>query len=213
MKNNINKSESVLNYSLKYGIVLAFILFVIHIVNYITHNEIRFINYLNYIAILVIIILAAVNYRNKYLYGFISYGKASVITIITSTSGILLYTVLLFLFLKFYDTVFLDVIQKQAIENLIKNPEINDLIGNYDIDINKLLDESDINNNQIRDIKNAMKIIYTPFLFSLTKFINLVLTSIFFSLIASAFIRKNDNSFDAKFKHYKNEYFNNNSSI
>lgn len=187
------KSESSLNFSLKYGLLLAATLFVIHIINYLTNFEFEFISYLNHIAIIAIIVLGAVTYKRNFLNGFISYGKALSITIMISISGLLVYSALLFLFLKFFDAVILDILQRKAMEKIIENPQIS--------------------NAQLDQIESTMRFMFTPLLFSLSNFLSLVFYSTFYSLISSAFIKKKDSSFDANFKKYKNEYFDNNSSI
>jgi uncharacterized membrane protein len=187
------KSENSLNFSLKYGLLLAATLFVIHIINYLTNFEFGFISYLNHIAIIAIIVLGAVTYKRNFLNGFISYGKALSITIMISISGLLVYSALLFLFLKFFDAVILDILQRKAMEKIIENPQIS--------------------NAQLDQIESTMRFMFTPLLFSLSNFLSLVFYSTFYSLISSAFIKKKDSSFDANFKKYKNEYFDNNSSV
>lgn len=187
------KSENILNFSLKYGILLAIALFIIHIINYITNFEVGFISYFNHIAIIAIITFGAILYKKTYLNGFISYSKSLSITVMISFSGIFIYSALLFLFLKFFDAVILDIIKRQAMEKIYENPQIS--------------------NVQIESIDAAMKMMFTPLLFSLSNFVSLMFYSLFYSLISSAFIKKKDNTFDANFKKYKNEYFNNNTSV
>lgn len=98
-----NKPSAVV-VSLGYGVIIALaiivfslILFLLNIVN---RNGLE---NLAYLILLGGLFLAQTNFRNKYLGGYIDYGKAFIIGMLTSLFVALIYGIYTFVFLKYID--------------------------------------------------------------------------------------------------------------
>ena len=174
-----NPKVSVFKNSVKYGlytgiayILLCLLLWALNV------PKMSWLNYLTFIVLIVGVILATINYRNKINDGFISYGKALATGVyVCVIAGVLvgIYTYL------FYSFIYPEGIQEMldlAEEQLVEKGFSDDMID--------------------KQLSMTRKFSSIPIM-SISSFIGTIIWGTIFSLVTSAILKKNDNSFDATF--------------
>lgn len=140
--------------------------------------RITWLNYLTYIILIAGIVLATINFRDKINGGFISYGKAFLTGLYIS-----LITGIVF---ALYSWVFYTYIHPDGIRELIELTE------------QAMVDRGMSDDMIDAQIEMSAKFMKMPLL-NVVAFVGMLFWGIIISLITSAFLKKNDDSFNTTF--------------
>jgi hypothetical protein len=100
----MENKPSMFTLSLGYGVIIALAIIVFSLVLFLINlDQGSGLEYLSYIILLAGIILVQINYRNKYLGGYIEYGKAFMIGLLSSVFLGLIMGIYTFIFFKYID--------------------------------------------------------------------------------------------------------------
>ncbi len=173
-----NQQYPMWKHSLMYGIYLGVILIILSLVFYILdlHGE-NWTGYINYVFILGGVILASVTYRDKYLNGFISYGQSFSVGFLTGLFAAIIGAIFTYFFMVYLGEEYVNLMMEKAEESILEgNPEIGDA-------------ELDLALNWTKKMMN-------PTWISIIVLLSSTFFSLVFALIASIFIKKENNSID-----------------
>ncbi|MDP4265907.1 MAG: DUF4199 domain-containing protein [Bacteroidota bacterium] len=160
------------------GGITTFVILISYISNFLVNHQI-IVNIVTNIILIVCIIIGTMNYRNKILGGYISYGKALVNGTLIGFFNSIISIFVLFTLYK---------IDPNLIERLLDKSR--ELMESF----NKLSDE-EIDNiiDQSRDSMHSN-------LYYIKGLISSTIGAFIISLITSAFLKKRDKSYDSNFK-------------
>jgi hypothetical protein len=100
----MENKPSPLTASMGYGLILSLAMVVFSLVLFLLDLHMKQgLNYLSYVILIAGLLLAQLNYRNKHMGGFISYGKAFTIGMLTSLFVSLIMGLYTYIFFKFID--------------------------------------------------------------------------------------------------------------
>ncbi len=100
----MENKPSLLTVTMGYGLIIALALIVYSLITYLLGvDKIPGIAYLSYIILLAGIILVQLNYRKKYLAGYMEYGKAFMVGMMTSLFLSIIVAIYTFVFFKYID--------------------------------------------------------------------------------------------------------------
>jgi hypothetical protein len=100
----MENKPSTLMLSLGYGVIIALAVIVFNLILFLLNlSQDNPLNYFAYAILLAGIILAQFNYRNKYMGGFITYGNAFKLGLLTSIFLAVIMGIYTFVFLKYID--------------------------------------------------------------------------------------------------------------
>jgi hypothetical protein len=100
----MENKPSTLMLSLGYGVIIALANIVFNLILFLLNiSQTNPLNYLAYCILVAGIILAQFNYRNKYMGGFITYGNAFTLGLLTSIFLAVIMGIYTFIFLKYID--------------------------------------------------------------------------------------------------------------
>lgn len=173
-----NQQYPVWKHSLMYGIYLGVVLIILSLVFYILdlHAE-NWTGYVSYVFILGGVILASVTYRDKYLNGFITYGQSFSTGFLTGLFAAIIGAIFTYFFMLYLGDEFVELMLEKAEETIIEgNPDI----GDAELDLALSWTEKIMNPTWI----SVMALLSSTFF------------SMVFALIASIFIKKENNSID-----------------
>ena len=174
-----NQHYPIWKHSLMYGIYLGVVLIILSLVFYILdlHGE-SWTGYVNYVFILGGVILASVTYRDKYLGGFITYGQSFSTGFLAGLFTAIIGAIFTYFFMLYLGDEFTDLMMEKAEEKILEsNPEIGDA-------------ELDLALSWTKKMMN-------PTWISVIAFLGSTFFSLVFALIASIFIKKENNSLEA----------------
>jgi hypothetical protein len=98
------KKQSLAMTTLGYGVILAVVVIIFSLIIFLINVDRQsWINYFSYVIIVVGIYIAQLNYRNKYLNGFISYGQAFKVGFIMMIYVGIVMAIWTYIFTKFID--------------------------------------------------------------------------------------------------------------
>ena len=97
-----NKPSTVV-VSLGYGVIIALAVIVFSLILFLLNLTESGLKYISYVILLAGIFLAQLNFRNKYLGGYIEYGKAFTVGMLTSLFLALIMGIYTFIFVKYID--------------------------------------------------------------------------------------------------------------
>lgn len=99
----MENKPSIVVVSIGYGVIIALAMIVFSLILFLLNISNSGLQYLNYLILLGGLFLAQTNFRNKYLGGYIEYGKAFSVGLITSVFLSLIMGIYTFIFFKYID--------------------------------------------------------------------------------------------------------------
>ncbi len=170
---------SLFGNALTYGLYTAAAYVMVSLLYYaLDIYRITWLNYLSYIILIAGIVLATINFRDKINGGFISYGKAFLTGLYIS-----LLTGIIF---ALYTWVYYTYIHPNGIRELIELTE------------QAMVDRGMSDDMIDTQLEMSARFMKMPLL-NIVAFVGMFVWGIIFSLITSAFLKKNDDSFNATF--------------
>lgn len=170
---------SLLNNSLKYGlltgvamVLLALLLYVLDV------NMTGWIQYVSLVLLLAGIVIGTIAYRDKCSRGYLSYGRSLGSGVLISVFVGLMMAIYSYLFFNFFDPGELLKIKQIAEEKMF---------------------EQGLTDEQVDQAMSMTKMFYTPVFIAISGLFSMALWGTVFSLLASIFIKKNDDSFHGAF--------------
>lgn len=172
---NIKKplSRNSLTYSVFIGLALILVQLIIYVFN--LYDQQKLISLLSFAILIAGLILGTINYRNKSLDGYINYGKAFTSGLLIGLYSSIILAVFTFLFYQFF--------APEAIEHLIEIAE--------QATIEKM---PNITDEQLETTMLIQQKLMTPISMALMSILSYTFWSAIFSLIISAFVKKEDKS-------------------
>jgi hypothetical protein len=178
------KPRSLFNNALIYGLLTAAVSIVFSVLTYLMDLPYKSpVMYFSFVILLAGIIYGTSQYRNNYLGGYISFGKAFLsgfIIVMVSAIATSIYT---FVFLSYIDPAYLEKIISQAMEETET----------------KML-EKGLTSDQMEPALAMTRKFMSPGIMSAFSILGSALFGAVLSLIAAAFLKKEDKSFDGQFK-------------
>ncbi len=167
---NQAKSGGMFGPALNYGILISVVLILISLVVYMANLfEENWVSLFGYAVLLAGIIAGTIKYRNDYLGGFISYGKALSFGVLTAFLASVITGVFTYVFYQF--------IAPDALERLKEIAEMNIL----EVDPNASDQQLDLARRFIN-----------PILMLMTSILSYTFIGFIFSLVAAAFLKKKE---------------------
>jgi hypothetical protein len=171
-----NQQYPMWKHSLMYGLYLGVVLIILSLVFYILdlHGE-SWTGYISYIFILGGVILGSVTYRDKHLNGFITYGQSFSAGFLTGLFAAIIGAIFTYFFIQYLGEEFVELMLEKAESDILaRDPEI----GDAELDLALSWTEKMMN----------------PTWISLIAFLGSTFFSLIFALIASIFIKKENDS-------------------
>ncbi len=161
--------------SMGYGLILSLALIAFSLVLFLLGLHMKpGVNYLSYVILIVGLILAQLNYRNKHLGGYITYGKAFTVGLLTSLCVAFIVGFYTFIFFKFIDP--------GAMEETMAMTE------------QRMMDQGMSEAEMEQGMKFA-EMFQTPGMFTFFAFFGNFVIGIVISLVTSIFVKKEDQGF------------------
>lgn len=165
--------STLLKNSMNFGLITALIIVIFNLIFYIIlPSQQAVLGIITYLILFILLIVGTKHLRDNYLNGYISYSKSV-------TSGVLI-SLFVSLIIAFYVFVFFKVIDPQAIDKIIEVQE------------EELYKRGTLSETQIESSIEIMRKITTPTTLALGTIFNYTLVGTLFSLIISAFIKKDE---------------------
>ena len=166
-------------HSLMYGIYLGVALIILSLVFYILdlHGE-TWTSYVSYAFILGGVILASVTYREKYLNGFITYGQSFSTGFLAGLFAAIISAVFTYFFIGYLGEEFMDLMMQISEEKILN-------------------DRPDISDAELDLALSWTQKMMTPTWISVIVLLGSTFFSLVFALIASIFIKKENNSIES----------------
>jgi hypothetical protein len=171
-----NQNYPIWKHALQTGIFLGIALIILSLLFYIfdLYTQ-RWTGFISYAALLVGIIYASVTYRNKFGNGLITYGKSFSTGLLTGLFAAIITSLFTGLFIAAMGEQYIETLLLQSEESILKaNPDMTD-------------DQLDL------ALKISKKMMH-PVWLSFISLISFLAFTVIFSLVASAFIKKEDSS-------------------
>ncbi len=170
----MSSGKIALNYGLVFGIILIVYSLVLYLLN-INFESLKYWGYGNYVIILIGMVLGIKAYRNKYLDGFISFGKSFSTGFLIALFAAILVAIYSFFYYKFIDPGILVHIIESAEEGILES-------------------SPDISDQQLDMAMGWTKKMTSPVMLAIGGLIITVIISLIISLIVSIFMMKKDKS-------------------
>ena len=175
-----NQANSTLKQSLLYGGILGLVSIIISVIAYVLDMSAdSSIKWVNSIVQIIILVLGIKNYRDQHLGGYISYGKALGTGTLIAFIGSIIAAI--------YTVIFVTLIDPEFVSNLLMK-------------IQEQMAEKGMTDEQMEMAIKYQTKFMTP---GWMAFWVILMSSIFgflFSLVIAAFLKKNNESFEANFK-------------
>jgi hypothetical protein len=176
--------RSLFNNSLIYGLITGAISIVFSVITYIFDVSISSpIKYFSFLILLAGMIYGTLQYRNSIPGGFISFGKAFTSGFLIVLISAFIASVYTYIFLVFIDPAYLQKIVEQSMDETTAKM------------VAKGLSEE-----QMEPALAMTRKFLNPTFMSIIALVSSALVGAILSLIAAAFIKKEDNSFEGQFK-------------
>ncbi|MCF8368595.1 MAG: DUF4199 domain-containing protein [Bacteroidales bacterium] len=171
-----NKNYPAWKHALLYGAYIGIALIILSLIFYLLdlYTE-KWISYLSYAVLLGGIILASVNYRNKYLDGYISYGQSVGVGFLSGFFAGILAAIFTYFFMSILGEDYIKILLEAAEENMLAT-------------------RPDMSDEELDMALNMAKRMMKPAWMAILALLGNALFSIIFALIASIFIKKEENS-------------------
>jgi hypothetical protein len=170
---------SLLNNSLKYGLLTGVAMVLLSLLLYVLDVTMSgWIQYASLVILLAGLIVGTIAFRDKCSGGFLSYGRSLGSGVLISVFAGLLMAIYSYLFFSFFDPGELVKLTQIAEEKMF---------------------EKGLTDEQVEQAMSMTKMFMTPVFISISSLFSMALWGTIFSLLASIFIKKNDNSFDGAF--------------
>ncbi len=174
-ENKVTIGKTALTYGLALGGILILLELLFYSLDIDRESKIRWFSILIVIGVMVI---GVKNFRDKELGGFIEYGKSVKLSFFIGLYSAVLVSIFMFLFVKFVDPGFIEMIVEQAEEDILKrNPDISDAEFNMAMEWTKKFT--------------------TALWISIGTLVTLAIQAIIIGLIISIFMKKKDDSIEA----------------
>lgn len=178
------KPRSLFNNALIYGLLTAVFSIVFSVITYILELPYKSpVMYLSFIILLAGIVYGTLQYRNLYMGGYITYSKAFLSGFIIVLVASLVTSLYSYVFFRFIDPAYLERIIVQAMEQTEA----------------KMLEQG-LSEDQMGPALEMTRKFMSPLIMSVFSVLGSAVFGAILSLIAAAFIKKEDNSFNAQFK-------------
>jgi len=178
------KPRTLFNNSLIFGLLTAAISIVFSVLTYIldipTSSPVM---YFSFIILLAGMIYGTLQYRNNYLGGYISFGKAFASGFLIVIISAVISSIYSYIFLVYFDPAYLDKIIEQALEK-----------AETDMLAKGLTEE------QMEPGLAITRKFMSPVILSIMAILSSALVGGILALISAAFIKKEDKSFEGQFK-------------
>lgn len=171
-----NSNYPVWKHALLYGLYIGIALIILSLLFYVTdlfrHN---WVGYINYAVLLVGVVFASITYRDKYLNGFIPYGKSVSVGFLSGLFASVITAIYTYLFSTIMGEEYHQILMTIAEENIISsNPNMKD--------------------EEIDMALNIAEKMMSPVWLSTLVLLGTAFFALVFALIASIFIKKEDNT-------------------
>jgi len=171
-----NQQYPIWKHSLMYGLYLGVTLIILSLVFYVLDLQGQsWTAYVNYLFILGGVVLASVTYRDKYLNGFITYGQSFSTGFLAGLFAAIIGAIFTYFFMVYLGEEFVNTMMEQAEEKILEsNPDIGD--------------------EELELALSWTKKMMNPTWISIIAMLSSTFFSLIFALIASIFIKKENNS-------------------
>jgi hypothetical protein len=116
----MEKKPSIVMVCLGYGVIIALAIIVLSLILFLLNlDQNKPLQFLSYAILIAGIILSQFNFRNKYLNGYIEYGKAFVVGMLTSLFLAIIMGVYTFIFFKYIDPGAMEEVMTQAEQRMM----------------------------------------------------------------------------------------------
>lgn len=171
----MEKKPNVFLLSVGYGVIIALAIIVLSLILFLLNlNENRGLQSISYVIILAGIILSQYNYRNKHMGGFVTYGQAFTLGMLTSLVLSVIMGVFTFIFFKYIDPGAMEEVMTQTEQQMMDR-------GMTDMEIEQGMAMAQ---------KFASVGMYTFF-----AVVGNFIIGVIISLVTSIFVKREDNSF------------------
>jgi hypothetical protein len=170
---------SLLNNSLKYGLITGVAMVLLSLLFYVLDVTMTgWIQYASLVILLAGIVVGTLAYRDKCSRGYLSYGRSLGSGVLISVVVGLIMAIYSYLFFNFFDPGELLKLKQIAEEKMF---------------------EKGLTDEQVEQAMSMTKMFMTPVFIAISSLFSMALWGTVFSLLASIFIKKNDDSFDEAF--------------
>lgn len=178
------KPRTLINNSLIYGLLTAAISIVFSVVAYILDVPFKSpVMFFSLVILLAGLVYGTLQYKNVYLGGNISFGKAFLSAFIIVLTAAVVSAVYSYVFLSFIDPAYLERIIQQSMDQTEA----------------KLVAKG-LSEDQMAPALAMTRKFMSPLMISIMSIISTAVFGAILSLIAAAFLKKEDKSFDGQFK-------------
>ena len=179
MPENTGKQENTyLKSTMTYGLITGLVLVVYTLLLYATDNLIKqnfFLGILNYIILIAGIVMGTRSYRDQFLGGYISYSKALGYGVVISVFTGVIIGIFMYLLYGLIDPGLLEQSMKVIEEQMLNQG---------------------MSPNQVETISEMQRDFRSPFMMLISSVFSYALLGLIFSLITSAFLKKDKPIFD-----------------
>lgn len=162
--------------TLGYGVILAIALVVFSLLIFLTIADKQSVaNYFSYLILLAGIIMAQINYRNKYLNGYIEYGKAFTVGMLTALFASILLAVYTYVFFKYIDPGAMEEIMALSEQKMM---------------------ERGLSDMEIEQGMEMVKSFQTPGMYTFFALAGNFIVGIVISLVTAIFVKKENRNFN-----------------
>ncbi|NTW23935.1 MAG: DUF4199 domain-containing protein [Lentimicrobium sp.] len=187
MENNLESSNemksggvSLFNHALKFGLFTSGAYILVSLLFYVLDvDKSSWVQYLVFLVLIAGIVLGIIQYRDKHAGGFLSYGKCVTAGILISVVVGLVMAVYIYLFMTYFDP--------GQIEEMAEMAE------------QKLVDQG-MSDEEIDQAMVIARKFMSPVFSAVSSVFSMAFGGAVISLIAAAFLKKNDDSFEGAFK-------------
>jgi len=168
------KPKSNATNGINYGMIAAAAMIIFSLIMYLVDMHLNTsIMWIGYIFLIGAIVWGTIEYRNKVLNGFMSYGKA-----FSTSFMIVLFAAII---LAIYNFIFYQFIAPDAVQDLA------------DIGRESIIERApDISDEQLDETIQATSFMYTPIWLSIMGLVSQLIIGVIISLITSIFLKKED---------------------
>ncbi len=165
-----NKSSMWKN-ALNWGVIMGIVLIIYYLLMFFLElNLQKWVGYVSYVFLIAVLIVATINYRDKTLGGVITYGQALGFGVILMLFASIIYAIFFYIFAVYIDPEFINKTLAMVEEEYTK---------------------AGLTDEQIEAALGMVKKFMSPILISLISIPTYVFMGLIFSLVTSAFLKKN----------------------
>ena len=178
------KSCTFMSNSIKYGLFTGVVIVLLSLLLYVMNlNGASWAQYISLLVLLAGIIMGTLSFRDKCNGGYISYGRSLGSGVLISLMVGVIMSVYTYLFFSFFDPAELVKLAQVAEEKML---------------------EKGLTDDQVDQAMSMTKMFMTPAFIAISGLFSMLLWGTVFSLLASIFIKKNNDSFEQAFPNTEN---------